>query len=104
MPIGCTTLNIGEFRSDADGFVSCVISTGSPRRNYSLTLNCGEKPRTPIPSKLSEILVEDADEKYRLSSTACRGILNRAERRGKDLPPELKAALERQARDIGSPE
>ena len=28
-----------------------------------------------------------------MSAKACQGILNRAERRGKELPPELKAAL-----------
>jgi hypothetical protein len=31
--------------------------------------------------------------RYWLSAKACQGILNRAERRGKELPPELKAAL-----------
>lgn len=91
------TRSISEFRRDADGLLSCVISTDFPRRRYYLTLNCGEKPRIPIPSKLSEILVDDPDPKYRLSAKACQGILNRAERRGKDLPPELKAALEAQS-------
>lgn len=46
---------------------------------------------------LSQILQEEAPEKYSLSPKACMGILRRAERRGKDLPPLLKAALERQA-------
>lgn len=58
-----------------------------------MTLNCGEKPRIQNPTKLSEILEENADPKYRLSARACQGILNRAERRGKELPPELEAAL-----------
>lgn len=31
--------------------------------------------------------------KYFLSSTACAGILRRAEKRGKDLPPMLRDAL-----------
>jgi len=35
-----------------------------------------------------------------LSPKACQGILRRAERRGKDLPPMLKAALEQQARGM----
>ena len=47
---------------------------------------------------LSQILEEEAPAKYSLSPKACAGILRRAERRGKDLPPLLKAALERQAR------
>ena len=46
-------------------------------------------------SRLSEIL-EDAPDKYRLSARACIGILNRASRRGKELPKELKEALERE--------
>lgn len=87
------TLNTGEFHSGEDEFVSLPISTGSQRQTFYLTLNCGEKPRVPNPTKLSEILEETADEKYRLSSKACQGILNRAERRGKELPKELKEAL-----------
>lgn len=38
--------------------------------------------------------------KYCLSPTACSGILRRAEKRGKSLPPELQAALEAQSRSI----
>lgn len=63
-----------------------------------MTLNTGEKPRKKNPSWLSEVLEENADERYSLSAKACQGILNRAERRGKELPPELKAALEAQAK------
>ena len=36
-------------------------------------------------------------QKYWLSAKACTGILNRAKRRGKTLPPALKEALERQS-------
>ena len=50
-------------------------------------------------SRLSQILVDDAPQKYCLSAKACQGILNRAERRGKALPEELRYALEQQ---IGS--
>jgi len=46
---------------------------------------------------LSQILEENVPDKYSLSPKACAGILRRAERRGKDLPPLLKAALMRQA-------
>ena len=46
---------------------------------------------------LSAILQENVPEKYSLSPKACAGILRRAERRGKDLPPLLKAALIQQA-------
>ena len=46
---------------------------------------------------LSAILQENVPERYSLSPKACAGILRRAERRGKDLPPLLKAALIQQA-------
>ena len=62
-----------------------------------MTLNVGEKPRVPIITKLSDTLEENADPKYQLSARACQGILNRAAKRGKALPPELKEALEAQA-------
>lgn len=48
-------------------------------------------------SYLSQILENNPDEKYYLSPRACQGILRRAEKRGKDLPPQLKEALEAQA-------
>lgn len=97
------THSIGEFRSDADGFLSLPISTDFQRQRSYLTLNCGEKPRIQNPTKLSEILVDNPDQKYRLSPKACQGILNRAERRGKELPPELKAALEEQSLSKSEP-
>lgn len=42
---------------------------------------------------LSAILDLNAPEKYSLSPTACAGIIRRAEKRGKELPPMLKDAL-----------
>lgn len=51
-------------------------------------------------SRLSQILEDSALPKYCLSERACLGILNRAERRGKELPKELKAALMAQAYPI----
>ena len=61
-----------------------------------MTLNVGEKPRVPNPTRLSDILEENADRKYNLSQRACQGILARADKRGKKLPPILKEALENQ--------
>ena len=64
-----------------------------------LTLNIGEYPNEERESSLSQILQQPTDvpEKYYLSSRACQGILNRAEKRGKELPAPLKKALEQQA-------
>lgn len=77
--------------------LSWPISTDSQRHPFYLTMNIGEKPRVPNPTKLSQILTENPDPRYNLSERACQGILNRAERRGKELPPELKMALMEQA-------
>ena len=56
----------------------------------------GEYPSEENASRLSQILEDSAPPKYYLSAKACAGILNRASRRGKALPPELKSALENQ--------
>jgi hypothetical protein len=46
-------------------------------------------------SSLSEILeTGPIDNRYYLSQKACRGILRRAEKRGKELPGQLRVALE----------
>lgn len=58
-----------------------------------LMRNTGESPNAAVESRLSQILEATPQEKYSLSAKACQGILRRAERRGKDLPPVLKAVL-----------
>lgn len=93
----CTTLNGGESLRDASGCVWYAISTDSQHPKFYLVLNLGEKPREPVPSRLTDILETNPDPKYQLSAKACLGILRRAERRGKELPKELKEALEQQA-------
>ena len=55
--------------------------------------NTGECPNDAVESQLSQILEVTVPEKYYLSAKACRGILRRAERRGRDLPERLKQAL-----------
>lgn len=57
----------------------------------------GESPKDVVESHLSQILEDTPHQKYYLSAKACQGILNRAARRGKDLPEMLKTALERQS-------
>ena len=58
-----------------------------------LMRNTGEFPSDAVESRLSSILEETPHMKYYLSAKACSGILRRAERRGKELPPALKKAL-----------
>lgn len=62
------------------------------------TLNTGESPNAGVESRLSQILEERPHTKYSLTPKACMGILRRAERRGKDLPQALEAALTMQSR------
>jgi hypothetical protein len=62
------------------------------------TLSFGEFPKEENASLLSQILVDEAHPKYSLSAKACQGILNRASRRGKQLPEILQQALEKQAK------
>mgnify|MGYP007084307001 FL=1 len=65
-----------------------------------MTRNAGESPNAAVESRLSQILEETPQEKYRLSGKACLGILRRAERRGKKLPEILERALIAQSRFI----
>lgn len=58
-----------------------------------LMRNTGESPNEDVESHLWQILEETPLTKYYLTAKACRGILNRAERRGKELPEILKQAL-----------
>lgn len=69
----------------------------SPWRDDGPCLNTGVAPRTPNRASLSSILEPRPGAKYYLSKSACIGILRRAQERGKELPPQLKAALMTQA-------
>ena len=94
-----TMLNTLEYRNGEKGCVSWLTSTDSPQPTFCLTLNLSERPRIPNPILLSDILEEEADPKYNLSAKACRGILNRANKRGKKLPEVLEKALRNQIDD-----
>ena len=61
------------------------------------TADISESPKGAEESTLSAILQETVDSRYVLSAVACRGILQRASKRGKALPALLKKALEQQA-------
>ena len=80
-----------------DGVVagSCGDHATALRGGF-LTLNSLEWPSDAVVSSLSAILDQTGEhlQRYCLSPTACRGILRRAERRGKALPPALRMALE----------
>jgi hypothetical protein len=66
---------------------------GSPTE--FLTLNTLEWPSDAAVCSLSDVLeTGEVPQRFFLSATACRGILRRAEKRGKSLPSSLAAALE----------
>jgi len=65
---------------------------GSPTE--CLTLSISESPSVVVASSLSDILeTGDVQQRFFLSAKACAGILRRAEKRGKSLPPSLAEAL-----------
>ena len=64
-----------------------VLPGGSSMHNTSESLSVADV------SSLSEVLEMSAPDKYSLSAKACRGILRRAEKRGKELPDMLREAL-----------
>lgn len=63
------------------------------------TLNSSEWPSDGAACSLSAILEPNPDPKFYLSPKACRGILRRAEKRGRELPPPLLKALRARAEE-----
>ena len=70
-----------------------LLNSGMASRGLLLTLNTSEWRNDGDACSLSGILEESPDPKYFLSPKACAGILRRAEKRGKELPPALGSAL-----------
>ena len=67
---------------------------GTVSAGVCLTLNTSESPKDAVVCSLSDVLeTENVATKYSLSAKACQGILRRAGRRGKTLPPMLEQAL-----------
>ena len=66
---------------------------GSPTE--FLTLSILEFHSGAVACSLSDVLeTGNVPQRFFLSATACRGILRRAEKRGKDLPIQLHQALQ----------
>ena len=68
-------------------------NSGIARLGESWTLNISEFPKDAAVCSLSEVLETQVAPKYYLSPRAAAGILRRAEKRGKELPPQLANAL-----------
>jgi hypothetical protein len=90
-PTECWTLNTLEYHS---GAVVCSLSD---------ILETWDDPRTRARFKTEEDFLTYLLP-YFLSATACRGILRRAARRGKELPTTLRRALEQVAEGSSVPE
>ena len=87
-----------DLREGYGSLLGPLWETNSPSLGGFWTLNTGPAPRSGgNASILSQILEASPPQKYYLSRTACLGILRRAKKRGKTLPPVLKRALEIQA-------
>ena len=71
-------------------------------RGESWTAASSESPSVAVECSLSRILEANAPSKYWLSPKACAGILRRADKRGKDLPPALATALQQVAQSPAS--
>lgn len=82
----------------------CLIGAGGsgPSHGEYLMHSFGESPSVAAVSRLSQILEASAHPKYYLSEKACLGIIRRAERRGKKLPPMLEKALRLQCSGLAS--
>jgi hypothetical protein len=77
-------------------------ATDGPLHGAYTMRSFGECPNVAAESRLSRILEEEVHPKYYLSAKACEGIIRRAERRGKELPPMLREALMRQSASRGT--
>lgn len=73
--------------------------SGICRPGECWTLSTLEYPNDAAVCSLSDVLETDAPHKYFLSARAARGILRRAERRGRELPEALRSALQAVATD-----
>lgn len=80
--------SLGDFTMDSFG-----------ERPSMLTEECACEalPNGVSESRLSQTLEASVPPKFYLSERACLGILDRSRRKGKELPSELREALEYQA-------
>ena len=89
-PAFCRVVEGGILEPSSEGWGT--LGMGSP--TAFLTLNTSEWPSAAAVCSLSDILeTGDVPQRYFLSATACAGILRRAAKRGKQLPPQLAQAL-----------
>ena len=89
-PACCQQTTDGHWAPSSEGWGNSGM--GGPTECW--TLNTSDWPSDGSVCSLSAILeTGDVPQRFYLSARACRGILRRAEKRGKQLSPSLAAAL-----------
>ncbi len=89
-PVSCRLTMDGRLEPSL-GFWSSS-GMGSPTEFWTLSIS--EYPSDGVASSLSDVLeTGELQQRYYLTSRACRGILRRAAKRGKELPLALQSAL-----------
>lgn len=95
--VSCPLTEAGILEPSSGGWQNAGM--GSP--TAFLTLSSSEFPSGAAVCSLSDILeTGDLPQRYFLSAKACAGILRRAEKRGKELPPQLAKALHSVAQEM----
>ena len=88
------TLQFLDFRRENPGLMlGAFWETSGLSLGGSRMLNFSDSPNEGEDCVLSQILEVSPHPRYCLSGKACQGIINRAEKRGKELPKPLKDAL-----------
>jgi hypothetical protein len=76
------------------GPTGCWTLNGAEHTGIHAPSRSADAESSSLVASLSEVLeTESLPPRYSLSGRACSGILRRAERRGKKLPPMLETAL-----------
>ena len=89
-PASCRRAEDGILEPFSEGWGNSGM--GSPTECW--THNSSEFPNDAAVCSLSDVLEGgNVPPRFYLTARACTGILRRAEKRGKNLPPPLKAAL-----------
>ena len=78
----------------SEGFSMKWRNSGMAYRGELWTLDTSESPSDAVECSLSQVLNPTAPQRFSLSAKAASGILRRARRRDKELPPALVVALE----------
>jgi len=99
-PASCPAQEDGTLAPSSEGWANSGM--GGPIESW--TLSTSELPSDAAVCSLSDVLeVGNVPQRFYLSATACRGILRRADKRGKDLPPALRYALKAVAASASTP-